>query len=543
MRLSLYALLFELFFFSTFIFGLLFLHPMLVNAYNDCSTVPTSGLFTIQPSKNGPKYRVYCDIVTTGGPWMLLLAYHHNGGENMDLVENSIPISPTDGYSHVFLNQFKDASGNNVFSAKAVRFYCESSNEQPKIHFYSFDTHTLRMTSTSLSMDNLEPHLNSRTIELPGHDFINNDYHWSIRAQGSKWECNANNNDYSQATLHQIWVNVNNVNTNNVNNNINTNIKVKRNQLTSKKSKMNSQAATKEAVTMSLNGYTPNWYETASPDDYWYTIVTSNTGQYVYAGETNRNNGNMIYSSNYGESWDISDAPSAYWYASACSNSGQYVYTAGYVTSIYRSTNYGINWSASTTSPTAKWYGMTTSASGQYVYAGLENGYIQVSSDYGDTFASATNSASGTYYALTTIASGATVYAGKDNGRIYTSTDYGATWTVMSNSPISYWNDLATFNDGQYVYGRKVYSMVLQSSNYGADWTAMSTPLYGWSSVEVSDDGQYVFASQDHGYIYYSVDSGVTWMQSNAPYNYWYNIACSDNGKYVYGAVDNGFIY
>eukprot|EP01041_Mallomonas_annulata_P014475 gene14475-30813_t len=191
-----------------------------------------------------------------GGAWMLLLAYHHNGGENMDLVENAIPISPTDGYSHAFLNQFKDASGNNAFSAKAVRFYCESSNEH-------------------LSMHSLESHLNSRTIELPGHaipipnakyleksksdkitstttkttnsnkDFINYVYHWSIREQGSKWECNSNNNDYSQSTLHQIWINVNNINTNNVNtNNIKTNVKVKGNQLNSKKTKINSEAVT-----------------------------------------------------------------------------------------------------------------------------------------------------------------------------------------------------------------------------------------------------------------------------------------------------------
>jgi hypothetical protein len=111
--------------------------PHTITTIKSCNDVIVSGVYNLQPSNNGPTYQVYCDIVTPGGPWMLLYSYNHIGGENKPLVDYTVPISPTEGYSHAHLDIFKDEYWNGFLRAKKVRFYCQTSAHNRVIHFYT----------------------------------------------------------------------------------------------------------------------------------------------------------------------------------------------------------------------------------------------------------------------------------------------------------------------------------------------------------------------------------------------------------------------
>jgi hypothetical protein len=144
-------------------------------------------------------------------------------------VDNIIPTSPTDGYSHVNLNTFNDEYGRSVFTAKKVRFYCHTNGHTRKIHFYTRNNTIAQMTYDGSNTNNVKnlwttgyTLLSDHTGYLPAATentgsnllyepfFKAGSYHWSIRFSSGgryKFECDDYANDYTQTTLHQIWVN------------------------------------------------------------------------------------------------------------------------------------------------------------------------------------------------------------------------------------------------------------------------------------------------------------------------------------------------
>src|SRR4051812_3467524 len=64
------------------------------------------------------------------GPWFLMAAYNHTGGELALRVPSKLPVSPF-GYSHANLADFSISSSN----IESLRFYCQTSFHSRKIHF------------------------------------------------------------------------------------------------------------------------------------------------------------------------------------------------------------------------------------------------------------------------------------------------------------------------------------------------------------------------------------------------------------------------
>jgi hypothetical protein len=194
--------------------------------------VSVSGVYGLVTPFNGPSYQVYCDIDTAGGPWMLLYAYNHIGGENNVLVPGTVPISPTAGYSHVNLNALVDGNGKAIFKeASKVRFYCQTSGHSRKIHFYTSNSVIDQMTYDGNMAGNTPSLWNTGYTPLPGHSaylpastyhayssnslthfpfYDENGHIWGIRANGFRWECDDAHHNNGYNTLHQIWVNTGN---------------------------------------------------------------------------------------------------------------------------------------------------------------------------------------------------------------------------------------------------------------------------------------------------------------------------------------------
>merc|ERR1711959_636459 len=75
------------------------------------------------------------DLYQDSDGWILLLAYKHVGGENKALVQGTAPTFPTEGYSHVWLNDL----GLTAADVDSVRFYCHTSGSGRKVHFSTSD--------------------------------------------------------------------------------------------------------------------------------------------------------------------------------------------------------------------------------------------------------------------------------------------------------------------------------------------------------------------------------------------------------------------
>jgi len=210
------------------------------------------------------------------------------------------------------------------------------------------------------------------------------------------------------------------------------------------------------------------------------------------------------------------------------SKDGQYQTYCRYGDYLYRSTNWGVNWSQVTSAGSRNWYSIAISGTGQYQTAGVaaSAGYIYRSTDYGASYTAVT-SAGARYWIYSAAMSDSGQYQfmiGNDGNiapftsRIYRSTNYGVTWTAVQSS--QYKRSLSCSASGQYVIAGTDGGQVWISSDYGANWSQANLYPSGatnWDCVAVSSGGQHMFAGNSAGslYSYYSTDYGANWSQSS----------------------------
>ena len=181
--------------------------------------------------------RVFCDPATDGGGWMLLMAYAHEGGQDLPLVASADPpTSPLTGYSHTTLTQvFGDAfDASNV---DAVRFRCTTQTHRRLVHFTSTAPNVIATALTGAQVSTpsdwqASALLSDHTGNLPANaDAAGaaadgafwdlpfsaqggaDRFHWAARAAGAeagqhRWECDEpqSGSGSDVSTNHQVWV-------------------------------------------------------------------------------------------------------------------------------------------------------------------------------------------------------------------------------------------------------------------------------------------------------------------------------------------------
>jgi hypothetical protein len=160
--------------------------------------------------------------------WLLIAAYNHQANTNPSLVEGVVPESPTEGFSHVWPGTHLGLTASDIAE---VRFYCHTSNHDRVIHFSTNNEWIRNRILVGGSFSGNSPsHWNSGTTKLEGHTGILPDatthdsgsniigefpfigrvgslyYHWTIRGQGSRWECDDVSQTTGHTTLHQVWI-------------------------------------------------------------------------------------------------------------------------------------------------------------------------------------------------------------------------------------------------------------------------------------------------------------------------------------------------
>ena len=255
----------------------------------------------------------------------------------------------------------------------------------------------------------------------------------------------------------------------------------------------------------------PGWSKANATSNAWQCVASSADGTKLVAGIS----GGTIYrSTDSGTNWQATTAPVADWNCIACSSDGSKL-AAGQTGSnavIYLSTNGGLNW-ARISAPTGACTSIACSSDGSKLAAAFSN--------------------------FTTKG-------------IYTSTDSGSTWTQTSAPTTNRWAGLASSADGTKLVAVSTGAInggsIYVSTNSGETWVRTTNGL-NWTTVTSSADGVKLFAivsgntgfpGQTSGSIYASTNSGRTWVFLNNLTNHtagnWQAIACSADAHIVVAA-------
>ena len=220
---------------------------------------------------------------------------------------------------------------------------------------------------------------------------------------------------------------------------------------------------------------------------------------------------------------------------------------------IYKSTNTGDNWTA-TTAPDSTWQSIACSSDGSIVLAGNSNsgnasydGRWAISTDGGATWSP--GSTAGQWLDVAMSDDGTRMYAVRSASTLfYRSADTGSTWATTSITVAA--RGVACSADGLTVLiGRGGASTPMVSTNGGVSFTAVSgVPSGFWGPVAVSSDGTVMAAVLNTvaGRVWISTDSGTTWTeQTGTPsINFWSSVAINSDGtKIIAGPGSNAKPY
>ena len=276
----------------------------------------------------------------------------------------------------------------------------------------------------------------------------------------------------------------------------------------------------------------------------WTAVALSSDGQYQTTLEYN---GGIYRSDNYGVNW-TEVSPTGYtataWSSISISDSGQYQSAVAHNTNIFLSNDYGLTWT--TTGDILEWVSIDINSNAQYQTAVSTNGFIHCSDNSGVTWSTPIPEIGRKDWRSVSVSfTGQYQTALSFNDAIYISGDYGVNWVKIYNLVVP-WSSISMSSSGEYQTACVDNGGVYLSSNYGNTWTLKSDlGEQLWTSVAISGTGQYQTLLSRYDNIYMSTDYGSTWETSTNDINYkhWSCVSISFGGNYQTAVVWEGSIY
>ncbi len=233
---------------------------------------------------------------------------------------------------------------------------------------------------------------------------------------------------------------------------------------------------------------------------------------------------------------------------------GDTILIGTYRSTIYRSTNDGLDWAKSDSGTSNLYWTYDFSLQGNYVFAVGENGILR-SSDMGETWQVKNK---GLYIAnwmnvYSLVQSNNLLFAATDFG-VYESSDNGDNWHP-SNGDSSYNTIYSLTLIDSTLFAGSMANGVLRSTDKGVTWNKVNNGLpylQPNNFIRINKlyaDGKNLYAGTNQWGIYYSTNKGDTWLpdtgglqsDNNGYYSPIYSI--SRSGSYLYAGSQGGGIY
>lgn len=179
---------------------------------------------------------------------------------------------------------------------------------------------------------------------------------------------------------------------------------------------------------------------------------------------------------------------------------------------VYKSTDYGLNWSVLTLTASSYIHAMT-SCSGGILLAGDAGGHIYRSTDYGNNWTDLGAISSGQILDMTYLGNGIVLLCDV-NEHIFRSTDYGATWTDLGSLASSGAYSIVYCDNGIALFGDN-NGHIFRSIDNGANWADLGViagrircmTYCGNGVVLLGDFDLHVFRSEDYGATWTDLDT------------------------------------
>lgn len=272
----------------------------------------------------------------------------------------------------------------------------------------------------------------------------------------------------------------------------------------------------------SINVSFSQWSQTLNGISIW-SLAKDNSGS-IYAGSLGSSS-SLYKTTNFGQNWSTLTSGNGQTIFSIAVDSAGRIFAANFSNGMMISTNGGVNF---TTVPVSSFGGQNVQAvacgKSGYIYAGTNGGGLHRSTDFGLTW----NPTTLTSTQIITIAvdryNSSIIYAGATsttpgvNG-FYKSTDHGTTFSANTNPGINIYGiaqiDAMTLVTGSTSTGGPVH----KSTNGGINWTVAATGYISRSAMIYYSFNLAVVYLAGNGGVFYSLNGGTTFNNAGLTYS------------------------
>jgi photosystem II stability/assembly factor-like uncharacterized protein len=258
------------------------------------------------------------------------------------------------------------------------------------------------------------------------------------------------------------------------------------------------------------------------------------------------NVGKIYRSVDYGENWsEVTDTVETIIASVSTFNNGVVLAGSSSEGKIYRSVDYGENWYEVEDTTETVIYSLATFSNGVALAGSSPGGKIFRSVDYGLNWSEVEDTTGGIIYSLATFSNGVALAGYSPGGKIFRSTDYGLNWSEVEDTTESGIRSLATFSNGVALAGSVNGGKIFRSTDYGLNWSEVEdTTESGIQSLATFSNGVALAGSGNSGKIFRSTDYGENWSEvEDTTESGIQSLATFSNGIALAGGGNNGKIF
>jgi len=235
--------------------------------------------------------------------------------------------------------------------------------------------------------------------------------------------------------------------------------------------------------------------------------------------------------------------PNKKWTDITCSNIGSNVLASVYDEHIYKSDDFGSQFTLINTSPRVNWQSIALSKnSNKFVGVAFSN-LVYTSNDFGLTYTN--NATNNNWKSVDISADGSQIYIVNTIGDLYRK--LSGLFVKTAVLPRREWKTCDISEDGSFIIAmidnQTLDDQIYTSSNYNFTFLPkFNDKNRKWTSISSNDTSSLLIACEEYGYIYISKNLGLSWTPRHF-LNNWIKVEINLNNNNMFALEKNGYLW